>query len=91
MVALSCLQSSRALALAALVVGFAPVPSFAASQIVCQRNEEQCFYNCKYRPPPPRLIAQCVPHCRFLHTLCLNTPPTTNINSGTSKAVPDLK
>jgi hypothetical protein len=89
MVASSCLQSARALAVAAIVVGFAPVPSFAGTPIVCQRKEQQCYINCGPHLPPP--LRQCYSRCQLLHTICLNTPPTTGINSGTSKALPDSK
>lgn len=89
MVTLNCLQSARALALAALVVGLAPVPSFAGTPIVCQRNEEQCDYKCKGPGTGPFAKTQCYSRCQLLHKICLNTPPTAPINSGTSKALPD--
>ena len=91
MVALNCLQLARALALATLVVGFAPVPSFAGSQIVCQRNEERCDNNCRTHLPPPNLVSQCYFRCQDIHRICINTPPTSGMNSGTSKAFPGSK
>jgi hypothetical protein len=91
MVALSCLQSTRALVLAALVVGFVSVPSFAGTPIFCQRHEQECFYNCHIHLSPPPLASPCLSRCRLLHQICLNAPPTTGINSGTSKALPDAK
>jgi hypothetical protein len=73
------LQSVGALALAALLCGLATTgPSFAESNVVCQRKMTACINSCPLPIPPngEKHSPACVDRCEIEESVCNSTRGT---------------